>query len=199
MGCNLAVGFYYCVQVNFGGASSATTTSTILVTSTTSSSTIATTAITAGNGISTPIPTQAGMVSNCKSFHMVADGDICASIASAAGITLANFNLWNSGVGSGCSSLWLGYFVCTGVVGGTTTTKNTTTTTKRNGVSTPTPIQMGMVSNCKSFYKVVDGSTCDSIAKSKGVTVANIEKWNPGVGPTCLSLWLGYYICVGLI
>ncbi|KAF9882862.1 hypothetical protein FE257_004948 [Aspergillus nanangensis] len=182
-GCSsLWLGYYVCTGV-VGG----TTT------------TKATTTTSAGNGISTPTPTQAGMVSNCKSFHMVADGDTCASIASAAGITLANFNNWNSGVGSGCSSLWLGYYVCTGVVGGTTTTKATTTTTKGNGVSTPTPTQAGMVTNCKTFYKVVDGSTCDSIAKAKGVTVANIEKWNPGVGSTCSSLWLGYYICVGLI
>ncbi|KAJ5766680.1 uncharacterized protein N7511_004296 [Penicillium nucicola] len=86
-GCNLAAGFYYCVQVNFGGAcNTTTTTSTTFVTSTTPSTT------TAGNGISTPDPIQAGMVSNCKSFHMVAGGDQCDSIASAAGISLANFN-----------------------------------------------------------------------------------------------------------
>lgn len=141
------------------------------------------------------------MVDNCNAFHMVEDGDTCASIVADAGITLANFNTWNSGVGIGCSSLWLGYYVCTGVVGSTgTTTTKATTTTAGNGISTPTPTQAGMVvSSCNSFHMVAEGDTCDSIAKVNGETVANIEKWNPGIGSTCSSLWLGYYICVGLI
>lgn len=182
-GCSsLWLGYYVCT----GGIGTTTTTSKTTTTST-------------GNGINTPMPIQVGMVATCKSFHMVVEGDTCASIASEAGVTLASFNAWNSGVGSGCSSLWLGYYVCTGVVGGTTTTTTTTTTTNGNSVATPTPTQAGIVSNCKTFYKIVDGDTCDTIAKAKGVTTANIEMWNPGVGSTCSSLWLGYYICVGLI
>lgn len=192
-GCNLAVGFDYCTQINFAGAS--TTTATTVPTSTTGNGNGN------GNGISTPTPTQGGMATNCNSFHLVKDGDTCASIASGAGITLANFYAWNSGVGSGCSSLWLGYYVCTGVQGSTapTATQTTTTTTAGNGISTPTPTQGGMTTKCNAFHLVKEGDTCASIASAAGITLGDFNAWNPGAGSGCSSLWLGYYVCIGVI
>ncbi|PTB35488.1 carbohydrate-binding module family 50 protein [Trichoderma asperellum CBS 433.97] len=52
--------------------------------------------------------------------------------------------------------------------------------------------------DCNKFYLVKSGDSCATIATSQGTTAANIEKWNPGVGSTCTTLWLGDYICVGV-
>ena len=153
------------------------------------------------NAVATPSPIQPGMTSNCDSFHLVASGDTCAAIASSAGITLANFYSWNPSVGTGCDTLWLGYYVCTGVSATTTsvpTTTTTSTTTTTTSVATPSPTQSGMVSNCDAFYLVASGDTCTTVAQKEGVSVTDIVSWNPDVGTGCTNLWLGYYICVGI-
>ncbi|KAJ5116977.1 hypothetical protein N7456_001325 [Penicillium angulare] len=192
--CTLSSAFDYCVQVNYGTTSSsvASSTQTTFVTTTTTS---------AGNGVSTPTPTQAGMVDNCNSFHLVVSDDTCATIASAAGISTTDFYAWNSGVGSGCTSLWLGYYVCTGIIGDTATgtTVTAATTTTGNGVTTPTPTQAGMVDNCNSFHLVVSDDTCATIASAAGISTTDFYTWNTGVGSGCTSLWLGYYVCTGVI
>ncbi|KAL3430401.1 hypothetical protein BDV09DRAFT_189289 [Aspergillus tetrazonus] len=216
---SLWVDTYLCTGVEGWTAPTATTTSTTMTAP--------------GNGITTPTPIQPGM-----------SGDTCASIARSAGISLTQFTSWNPGVGSGCSSLWLGYFVCISRVG-VTATITTTTTTTGNGIFTPTPTLPGMVKNCDAFYLVKSGDGCAAIASSKGIslsqlyawnpnlgsdcsglwsdycnkfhkvvsgdqcgmiaskagaTLANFMKWNPGVGGSaCPSLWLGYYVCIGVL
>ncbi|KAG6005151.1 hypothetical protein E4U21_000405 [Claviceps maximensis] len=65
-------------------------------------------------GAAPPAPTQPGTSKNCKKWHTVVSGDGCWSIANAAGIGLDEFYRMNTGVGSDCSALWLGYAVCIG-------------------------------------------------------------------------------------
>lgn len=151
---------YLCVGVV--GSSTTLTTTTKAATTTSS-----------GNGITTPTPTQAGMVGNCDRFHLVKSGDQCDTIASTYGITLANFYSWNPAVGKSCESLWLDTYVCVRTIGfvppkTTTTTATTrkTTTTTAGGVATPTPTQPGMVSGCKKFHKgeFVSFYVCDHVA-----------------------------------
>ena len=48
-----------------------------LIPTTSARSPEATTTAPAGNGIATPTPIQADMVSNCKSFYLVVAGDQC--------------------------------------------------------------------------------------------------------------------------
>lgn len=62
-----------------------------------------------------PTPQMPGIVSNCKKYHLIADGDSCYSIDTAAKITLAQFRSWNTQVDASCSNLWLNYYVCVGV------------------------------------------------------------------------------------
>ncbi|KAJ5591397.1 hypothetical protein N7450_005369 [Penicillium hetheringtonii] len=62
-----------------------------------------------------PTPQMPGIVSNCKTYHLIKDGDSCYSINTAAKITLAQFRSWNTQVDASCSNLWLGYYVCIGV------------------------------------------------------------------------------------
>ncbi|KAG6235034.1 hypothetical protein E4U25_005314 [Claviceps purpurea] len=61
-----------------------------------------------------PAPTQPGASKNCRQWHKVISGDGCWSIATAAGISLDQFYRMNTGVGSNCSALSLGYAVCVG-------------------------------------------------------------------------------------
>ncbi|KAH8682067.1 hypothetical protein BX600DRAFT_544498 [Xylariales sp. PMI_506] len=151
------------------------------------------------NGITTPQPIQTGMVSNCDSFYLVQSGDTCTAIASKYGITLTQFYTWNPAVGTSCASLDLGDYVCVNIIGGTTLTTITTSSTPGNGISTPQPIQTGMVSNCDSFYLVQSGDTCSAIATKFGISLTSFYAWNPAVGSTCASLDLGDYICVNTV
>ncbi|RYO83707.1 hypothetical protein DL766_008640 [Monosporascus sp. MC13-8B] len=74
------------------------------------------TPVTTGNGIATPTPTQAGMVSNCKAFYKVVSGDICATITSKYKITSAQFIRWNPAAKSDCTGLWSNTYACVAVL-----------------------------------------------------------------------------------
>jgi LysM repeat protein len=173
----LIIGYHVCVGI-VGGVPPPTTTS-------------------GGNGISTPTPTQTGMVGNCNEFHLVVSGDSCPDIASDNSISLADFYSWNPAVGSDCRTLIVGYHVCVGIVGGTPTT--TTTTSTGNGISTPTPTQTGMVGNCNKFHLVVSGDSCPDIASDNSISLANLYSWNPAVGSDCRTLIVGFHVCVGIV
>ncbi|KAJ5165060.1 uncharacterized protein N7500_006890 [Penicillium coprophilum] len=162
--------------------------------------TITTTTTTTGNGITTPTPTRPGIVGNCDAFHKVKSGDTCDALAGKYGITTNQLYTWNTQIGTNCGGLWVDYYICVSIVGVNPkpTTTTTTTTTKGNGVATPTPIQTGMTGTCNKFYKVVSGDSCETIAKKAGVTLANFYAWNKGVGSSCQTLWLGYYVCTGV-
>ncbi|KAH7028764.1 uncharacterized protein B0I36DRAFT_245776 [Microdochium trichocladiopsis] len=165
--------------------------------------TTSTTTTPTGNGVVTPTPFQVGMTSNCRRFYYVQKGDTCQAIINAAGIYGPNFYIWNPAVKEDCSGLWANTYACIGNKEGPSVTIRpptpTPTKTAGNGVATPTPIQPGMVSNCKSFYLVEKGDTCSNVAAARGITVANFIKWNPAVGTNCAGMWADTWACVGLI
>lgn len=201
--CVLIKQLYYCVEVNFI-KTSPTRTSSQRISSTTSelvsSPALTTSTKTTNGGITTPTPTQAGMSGDCQSFRLVKSGDGWASIASSAGIALEDFYSWNPDVGASCSSLWAGYYVCVGVRSPDSTSRATPTSTHSgNGVATPTPVQPGMVQNCKSFRSVVSGDSCYDIAAAAGVSLNTFYAWNPAVGRDCGSLWVGYNVCIAVL
>ncbi|KAH7148159.1 hypothetical protein DER46DRAFT_564771 [Fusarium sp. MPI-SDFR-AT-0072] len=74
-----------------------------------------TTKTSTSGGITTPTPTQAGMVMGCKSFYKVKKGDGCWAIADANKIKLDDFYKWNPAVKNDCSALQPDYNVCIGV------------------------------------------------------------------------------------
>lgn len=149
------------------------------------------------NGVSTPMPIQTGMVSNCNTFYLVQPNDECGTIASSHGISLANFYLWNPAVGSSCTYLDLGDYVCVNVIGGSTSTSVPTSTTPGNGIATPTPTQAGMWDSCSKWHLVASGDECGTIASAAGITLATFYAWNPAVGSSCKTLDVGYYVCIG--
>ncbi|KAH7356066.1 hypothetical protein BKA66DRAFT_446027 [Pyrenochaeta sp. MPI-SDFR-AT-0127] len=161
-----------------------------------------------GNGITTPAPTQPGMVNNCNKFYKVVDGDGCDTVLSKNGISFADFYKWNAGVGDNCQTLWKDTYFCVGVIGftptptPTTPPKTTAASTSRaptNGVTTPTPTQPGLVSNCNRFYFAKVGESCADVLKNNGITLADFAKWNTGVGSNCQNMWGDTYHCVRVI
>ncbi|KAJ5556384.1 hypothetical protein N7494_000299 [Penicillium frequentans] len=158
---------------------------------------------------STPSPIQTGMVSDCDEFYLVVSGDDCATIASDYDISLTDFYAWNPAVGSTCASLWVDDYVCVGVAASASSavvttayaTTLVTSTVPASGSSTPlatpTPIESGMVNDCDAFHLVISGDECATIASDAGITLDEFYDWNPTVGDSCSSLWVGYYVCIG--
>ncbi len=167
--CALVLGNSYCVERNFGVPVETTTAAT------------ATTTSAPGNGISTPQPVQTGMVTNCNKFYFVKPDDGCRDIAATQGIVLSDFYAWNPAVKIDCSGLWAKVNVCVGIIGGptATTTPLSTMTTPTNGVSTPTPTQAGIVSNCASFYHAKENDGCRDVATAYGISSFD----TPGIPP----------------
>lgn len=67
-----------------------------------------------------------------------------------------------------------------------------------NGIATPTPIQSGMITNCKKLHRVVKGDGCWAIANTYKIELNDFYKWNPAVGSTCAQLRPDNYVCVGV-
>lgn len=60
-----------------------------------------------------PATPQPGTDCACDKWHVVAGGETCGSIITAAAISSADFFRWNPNVGGAeCKALWLGYSVC---------------------------------------------------------------------------------------
>jgi hypothetical protein len=79
----------------------------------------------------------------------------------------------------------------------TKTVTVTTTGRGRNGLSTPVPYQEGMVDNCRTFYYVQKGETCDAIAARLNIEQRQIVAWNPDAKSDCTNLTAENYACVG--
>ncbi|KAH8690433.1 hypothetical protein GQ44DRAFT_720227 [Phaeosphaeriaceae sp. PMI808] len=173
-------------------------TSSTLFRSTSKSSSIASSTTSAGNGVQTPQPTQAGMVANCAKFYFVADGTSCSTVLSANGISIQDLYKWNPSVNSDCTGMWGGVNVCVGVLGGSTSVKPSSTVPS-NGVQTPQPTQPGMVTNCNKFYFIDQGVICDTVTSKNGISLSNFIKWNPSVGSDCTGMQAGVNVCVGVI
>ncbi|KAJ5622273.1 hypothetical protein N7528_005505 [Penicillium herquei] len=215
--CAIIPGYYYCVQINFEStvttttSSSSSTTSTTVVTSVASTTVTGSTTTIVGDGLSTPSPIQTGMTNICYEYHLVVSGDTCAAIADTAGIALTDFYSWNPAVGTNCTDLDVGDYVCTRILGygisvsavatstPTTVVTATSVTSTGDGISTPSPIQTGISATCDAFYLVVSGDTCSAIASREGISLANFYAWNPAVGTSCAYLDVGDYVCVGIL
>jgi len=226
----LTSGASYCVEWSGAlpgqtSAPTATKTSTTTTKTPTPAKTTTTKAKTATSAPSGPSPTQEGIIKTCNKWHLVVKDEFCQTVVDKEKISLENFYKWNSAVGTDCKGLWLGYYVCVGVSGGTTTTKKPTATTKKPTTTTKKPTttakkpttttkketstttksappavktQPGVVSKCKKFHKVASGEGCWAVENKYKITHANFAKWNPMLDDTCSNMWLGYSVCIGV-
>ncbi|KAL4961050.1 putative LysM domain protein [Aspergillus stella-maris] len=127
-----------------------------------------------------PSPTQSGIASDCTTFYQAKSGDSCWTITSEEYTYLTQdlFYQWNPAVGSTCSNLQTGYYYCV-------------------ATSDVAPMP-DTISTCAQWHQVASGDTCWDIQQQYGITAAQFGRWNPYVGSGCASLWLGYFVCVGV-
>ncbi|KAM9884454.1 LysM domain-containing protein [Verticillium dahliae] len=164
----------------------------------------------------TPAP---GATQRCSGWVQSSYALSCDIIVRVIGMTLPQFQEWNpatSMMGPGCNMInGLDYCIevdfiqytatmttaqsTTSSPGTTTKASTTSTTTPGNGVATPTPIQAGMTTRCKTFHQVVAGEVCFGVVRPAGISIANFFAWNPAVGTDCGALLPGYYVCVALL
>ncbi|KAJ3488729.1 hypothetical protein NLG97_g6143 [Lecanicillium saksenae] len=111
---NFPVNQSYCVE---GPPPPVTTTSKPPTTTRTSTTTPPPSSTKPSNGITTPTPTQPGMVDNCNKFYFVKNGESCEGITRANGISLTEFSSWNKDVGDKCDGLWANVYACVSVIG----------------------------------------------------------------------------------
>ncbi|KAL1844415.1 hypothetical protein VTK73DRAFT_2594 [Phialemonium thermophilum] len=138
-------------------------------------------------------PTMPGVAPDCDRFYKVRSGDQCDTIASRNGITVAQLRSWNAEINDACSNLWLDYYICVHVPGAAPPPSATTTTAPAPSNS---PTMPGVAPNCDRFHKIQSGDQCDAIARTYGITVAQLRSWNTQIDAACSNLWLDYYICV---
>lgn len=81
----------------------------------------------------------------------------------------------------------------------TSSTSIPSPTAPSNGISTPLPVQPGMVDVCDKFYLVALGEGCEAIATKSGITPTEFYTWNPLIGTNCGGLWADVHVCVSII
>jgi hypothetical protein len=119
-------------------------------------------AISSVSGVTAPSPIQTGIVSTCDTFYDVHFGDLCYDIADTHCVSLDSFSAWNLAVKTDSSGLKADNYVCVSVEAAT-----------RTGITTPYPNQIGIVTTCDGFYKVIAGDSCINIANTNGISVAS--------------------------
>ncbi|KAJ0159174.1 LysM domain-containing protein, partial [Colletotrichum tanaceti] len=169
-----------------------------------------------------PSTADPGTITDCTWWFVAGASDTCQRVTATYGITQAQLVAYNPILSTSCTFV-TGNSYCIEQNWGaepapppappstaapgvpttlTTTTKaatTTTTTTPGNGVTTPTPIQPGMVSNCNKFYFVASGVTCGKVLADENISLADFAKWNPNVGAECTGMWAEVNVCVGVI
>lgn len=159
-------------------------------------------------------------------FSMAPDsGATCESFASSWGISVLDLKSLNPGID--CPDLDADNFYCVigtvtedpptpsprpsttsstrpstssthPIVTKTSNTAVTTTTAAGNGIATPQPTQLGMVSNCNKFFFVPRDTSCSSVLHSAQISLADLFRWNPSVTADCSGLWAEVNVCVGV-
>lgn len=62
--------------------------------------------------------------------------------------------------------------------------------------SSTVPIYPYAVSTCQQYDTVVAGDYCDKVDSEFGISLAQLQAWNPGLDSVCSNLWKGYQYCV---
>ncbi|KAK4443888.1 hypothetical protein QBC34DRAFT_310143 [Podospora aff. communis PSN243] len=175
-------------------------------------------------------PTQTGVASNCEKWWYVGKGDTCSRITYIHDIELGDFLDMNPAIGTlttnTCEDLERDVYVCvalseapsssavsssvpssitpssaaSSVASSIVPSSVASPTSSAPAITTPTPIQAGMVAGCRRFYMAQTGDGCWAISDSAGITLSDFYDWNPALNLSgeCSGLWLNYYYCIGI-
>ncbi|KAF3384739.1 LysM domain-containing protein [Penicillium rolfsii] len=140
-----------------------------------------------------PSPVQTGIISSCTAWYQADDEDTCDLIVEIFGtFSKSDFLSWNPALESDCSGLAVGDYYCVAVPG-----SPTSRTISVSSLPTPTT-PANTISYCDQFWLVETIDNCTTIAIANGVSVSDLETWNPSLGSDCSGLTANTYICVGI-
>ncbi|KAK4140676.1 uncharacterized protein C8A04DRAFT_14700 [Dichotomopilus funicola] len=167
--------------------------------------------------VTIPTPRAAGETPDCTQWDLAESYSTCDDFVEMFWLTNAEFYEMNPSTGEDCDGLVPGTYYCVSTLPGgaiepddpleettsqsgtvTSTSKTVTSTATSGHISTPSPIQTGMVKNCNLFYKVVADDGCYDIAQAQHIALDDLYAWNPAVGTSCEGLQANVYICVGV-
>lgn len=149
----------------------------------------------------TPSPRAAGEIANCTNWFAPQSYNTCQDILLLYYLTIEEFYAMNPSVGSTCTGMSASTYYCVSTDPGgipPSTTDDDSSTGTTTGVSTPSPVQTGIASNCDLFYLVVSEDGCEAIATKYNITLADFYAWNPAVKTDCSGLDANDYVCVGI-
>ncbi|KAH6649208.1 hypothetical protein F5144DRAFT_542429 [Chaetomium tenue] len=121
-------------------------------------------------------------------WHVVASRDACALIRLPTRLPTNNLRLVPPASGTTMTSTSGKTTSKFTTQLSTKTTLTSTTTVPGNGVTTPSPIQFGIVGNCNKFHWVEKDQLC-TIQALYFVSTAQFVPWNPAAKSDCSSLW----------
>ncbi|KAK6340018.1 hypothetical protein TWF730_001795 [Orbilia blumenaviensis] len=141
--------------------------------------------------------------SGCSLWLTAVEGDTCDGILVASDITLEQLIEWNPSLEDGiCDELLVpdtNYCVGHGQERMPLPDPTTPSPPNENAISTPAPIQQGMIKSCTNFHFVEPGQGCfDIIPMYDDLTIDQLYAWNPAIGKGCTTMWAETYICVGV-
>jgi LysM repeat protein len=124
----------------------------------------------------------------------VKPSDTCWSIAASAGITLTTLLGSNPTINPSCTNLLSGFYYYVFSTGdwNATAIDNGTSTT----VAPPAPTPPGTTGACFAWHVIVSRDTCSGLEQQFGVTLAQLQAWNPQLSSTCTNLLLEEAYCV---
>ncbi|KAJ5295310.1 LysM domain protein, partial [Penicillium antarcticum] len=129
----------------------------------------------------------------CGKYYQVNDGDYCQLIALNFTITAALFQQINPSIDDGCTNLVPGLYYC---VLPTSDWNETSTTTTSTYVTAPAPTSTGATESCYEWYVVKSGDYCALIEAVYGITMAQLQLWNPELLDNCSNLVLDDAYCI---
>ncbi|KAL9474230.1 hypothetical protein ACSS6W_008610 [Trichoderma asperelloides] len=161
-----------------------------------------------------PSPRAVGEIANCTDWFHIGPETTFDTMMGLNNLTMKDFCSMNPSVGINCEGLAEGTYYCVSTHPGGNqpynedddrgdddhhTTMASPTMTKNGLISTPSPVQTGISSTCRSFYRVAKDDACDKIAQDHNITLSDFYTWNPAVSRHYSSLQAGVYVCVGVL
>ncbi|KAI8207620.1 hypothetical protein K4K54_004856 [Colletotrichum sp. SAR 10_86] len=152
-----------------------------------------------------PTKTQQGQPSYCSDWHLVQPGEDCSDVVRQHSdfTNMADFFAWNPAVGTDCSGLYLGFYVCvdiqvqtTGVITIPNFAANLTLPPYFNWTEPPRPTVDGNFEPTPSHGPMPTDCVDFAEARTPLLTRDKFFEWNPVLAGNCDGLWAGNYYCV---
>lgn len=100
---------------------------------------------------------------NCGKWATVAEGDTCASISVAYGISLSDFYFLNPEISTDCTNLWLSYAYCVEAVGAITTYPGYQVTVPATSFARPTTTTTSITIGPPTLLPAAPGTRTDCV------------------------------------